>query len=886
LGLGLSRPFRTRRCAFRVGLVLCLLHSAFCLSAGAATYDKANNADDLNLTNSWNTGLVPGGADIARFNNVVTMPLNVSLGTNTAWNQLSFNDVGGDLTVSAGHTLTLSNNNPILFGAVTPNLTLDCDLICAGSGFSTLRTPPAGQTLTLNGSLQGREAAITLGNSASTLRLGSPNSVRIGSIVQVNTGGLKLGIGASSVGDPMLSGPLGTNQFTWASALATTELFAYNGDQTLGNPFRIQFGPLVFNSLDDLTFSGVVDLNNGNRTLNVTNSGVLRLTGTISNATGLTKTGPGVLELGGTNVGSWTSGLFVYGGTLRLLNDDMIPEGSGKGRVRMTNSVLDLNGFSDAINGFSDAGSGAWTATIDNAAPNTTSVLTIGDQFTYTLNGNLQNSGLNSKLAVVKVGDGGLILSNANTFSGGLTNASDSEIFLNAPGAAGTGPIVLASPQSELVYSGGGTATWTNDIILAAGTAPVLSAADGSVLEIAGVISGPGLLNRTNTLFQQGLLNFSGDNTFTGGFSLFGGSVMFSHPRAAGVGTLFIGNPTFSGGTIYLLPGINLSGVNAITNAVLVDRDFTIGGTNPIEFAGPFEWGSNSFPRTVNVTNPSTVQISGPITGYGFNKVGQGVLTLNGVCSHNGPSTISVGPLALGPSGEFTGATPILVGGSGLFDVSAVPAFAIKPNQSLRVDNGAVVSGNVTVAGILTNNASFSPAIFSNNLTLAVGSTSVFTVNPFNPTGTNLICLGSLTFGGELIVTSFGAFEAGDQFKLFDFTGNPGSFASITLPTLDPGLAWNTNNLSVDGTISVVSTASPSPQITGPAVVDGTNFVLSVTGGVSNGQFRVLTHTNVTEPVTNWTVLSTNLYEDTGSLTVTNAVDVTEAARYFRIVEP
>lgn len=870
----------------RMALAFCLLQSACLLHA--ATYDKANNAEDLNRTNSWNTGIVPGGADIARFNNVVTGPITVALGADTTWSQLSFNDVGGDVTIRAGHTLTLSNNTPITFGATTPNLTLDCDLVCAGATFSQLRCPPSGRTVTFNGTIQGRDATVTIGNTAGILRLGSPDTTRIGSIVQVNTSGLKLGIGASSVGDPITSGPLGTNLFTWATSASTRELFAYNGAQTLGNPVRFQFSPVTFNSADDLTFTGVVDFNNGNRTLNVLSNGVLRLTGVVSNATGLTKTGTGTLELGGTNVGPWTSGLFHYGGTVRLLHNDVIPDGSGEGRVRMTNvnDVLDLNGFSDAVNGFSDNGSGAWVGTVDNTASDTTSVLTVGDQFNYTLHGTLQNSGSGAKLALTKVGTGGLILSNANTFSGGLTNTSDSEIFLNAPGAAGTGPIVLASPQSELVYSGGGTAIWTNDIILAAGSARVFSAADGSVLEIAGVIRGPGLLNRTNTLFQQGLLIFSGDNTFTGGFSLFGGSVMFSHPRAAGLGTLFIGNPTFSGGTIQLLPGTDLSGPNAITNVVLVNRDFTLGGTNPIEFAGPFEWGSNSFPREVNVTNLSTVRISGPMNGYGFNKVGEGVLTLNGVCSHNGPSTISVGTLALGPSAELTGATAILVGGSGLLDVSAVPAFAVKPNQSLRVDSGSLVIGDVTVNGTLTNNAFFGSATFSNNLTLGAGSTSVFSVNPFAQEATNLVCLGTLTFGGELIVSSFGPFQAGDTFKLFAFTGNPGGFASITLPALDPGLEWNTNNLSVDGTISVVSSAAPAPELGRPVLVDGTNLLLSVSGGVSNGQFRVLSYTNITEPVANWTVLSTNTYDGNGSLTITNPVDVTEPERYFRIVQP
>ena len=389
---------------------------------------------------------------------------------------------------------------------------------------------------------------------------------------------------------------------------------------------------------------------------------------------------------------------------------------------------------------------------------------------------------------------------------------------------------------------------------------------------------------RTNSFLQQGVLSFSGDNSFTGGFIHYSGTVIYSHPRAAGFGLLTVGNPTFTSGSIFIVPGINLSGANAITNAVLINRDFTVGGTNTIELAGPIVWITNAVQRSINVTNLAGTVISGPMSGYGFNKTGQGLLTFNGVCSHNGPSTVSVGPIASGPGGNFTGNTTFLIGNSGSLDVSAAPGFAIKPTQALRVESGAKVNGNVTINGILTNNASFSAAVFSNNLTLSVTSTNVFTINRFNQTGTNLLCLGNLTFGGNLMVNTFNTpLQAGDTFKLFSFAGNPGSFASLTLPVLGAGLAWNTASLSVNGTISVVSV---QPTIGSPQILNGTNFVLTVTGGATNGQFRILTQTNVTEPVINWATLSTNIYDGNGGLTVTNIVNTTEPSRFFRIIQP
>lgn len=438
----------------------------------AATRTKANNTDNLNLASSWTNGIVPVGTDMALFESTVTGPLTVALGADLAWNQINFNNPGGDFTIGAGNRLTLSNNTPITFAAGTANLIFDCDLYCAGASFTTLPAAPTNRTVTYNGAIQGRNATVTLGNNTGTLRLGSSLSRQIGSVVQVTTANLKLGIGASSVGDPVASGPLGTNLFQWSANSPGTELLAYNGDQTLGNPVRVQLSPLNFNSADDLTFTGVVDLNNGNRTINVT-----------GNATGLTKTGGGVLELGGTNVAALGSGLSIFGGAVRLLTNNVIPDGPGKGTLRMINTahVLDLNGFRDTINGMAGSGGvGNWVGTVDNTAAGTTSVLTVGDDFTYTLLGKLQNSGPGSRLALVKTGGGGLILSNANTFSGGITNVSGSPIFLNAPGAAGTGPVVVATPDSAAALVSGigsGTLVLTNDLIVETGAQPACYAA-------------------------------------------------------------------------------------------------------------------------------------------------------------------------------------------------------------------------------------------------------------------------------------------------------------------------------------------------------------------------------------------------------------------------
>src|SRR5580765_484594 len=334
------------------GLFFAIITLVATTTIDAATRTKANNADNLNLPSSWTNGIAPGNADVAQFDSTITSPLTLALGADATWNQINFVNPSGDITLGAGNTLSVSNNTPVAFGAGTANLTLNCDLVCGGTAFATLPSPPTGRILTYGGAIQGRNATITLGATTGTLRLGGSTTTFIGTNVQVNGSGPKLGIGASSVGSPIVSGPLGTNLFIWNS-ISGTEFFTYNGAQSLGNPLRIQASPFVFNSADSLTFSSLVDFNNGSRTINVISNGVLRLTGTISNSTGLIKTGSGVLELGGTNVSPWNNGLSIFGGAVRLLTNDVLPDGASAGLLRMTNTteVLDMNGFSDTIRG-------------------------------------------------------------------------------------------------------------------------------------------------------------------------------------------------------------------------------------------------------------------------------------------------------------------------------------------------------------------------------------------------------------------------------------------------------------------------------------------------------------------------------------------------------
>ena len=64
---------------------------------------------------------------------------------------------------------------------------------------------------------------------------------------------------------------------------------------------------------------------------------------------------------------------------------------------------------------------------------------------------------------------------------------------------------------------------------------------------------------------------------------------------------------------------------------------------------------------------------------------------------------------------------------------------------------------------------------------------------------------GKLTFDGTLDVTLINAFapQLGNAFNLFDWGTTAGTFSTVNVPALAPGLAWNQGTLYTDGTLRI-----------------------------------------------------------------------------------
>ena len=143
-----------------------------------------------------------------------------------------------------------------------------------------------------------------------------------------------------------------------------------------------------------------------------------------------------------------------------------------------------------------------------------------------------------------------------------------------------------------------------------------------------------------------------------------------------------------------------------------------------------------------------------------------------------------------------------------------------------------------------------------------------------------------LTYGGTLTVSNIGPdpLISGDSFELFFGGGGfAGSFSSVSLPALAPGLSWN-NTLLSDGTITVVGEET-ALLIDGFSFEGGSNVILSVAGGSPGNSWDLLSTTNVVLPLINWSVIDSGLFSGSGSLNVTNGINPAEPSRFYRFNE-
>jgi outer membrane autotransporter protein len=281
------------------------------------------------------------------------------------------------------------------------------------------------------------------------------------------------------------------------------------------------------------------------------------------------------------------------------------------GTVTVDNSLGQVvaSGMQFAVGGYTL--SGAPLTLVETAAGSGATVVRVGD-------GTAAGTGMTAIIASVLQGStqlvkedlGTLVLSEANTYSGGTAiDGGTVQVAADSNLGAATGP---------LSFNGGTLATTAS---FTSGRATTLDSGGGTfdvapstTLTMNGAIDGTGALGKSNA----GTLVLAADNTYTGG-------------------------TTISAGTLQL-------GTGGTTGSILGDVA---------------DSGTLAFDRS------DTVSFAGVISGSGnLAQIGPGTTTLTGANSYSGATNVDAGSLQAGASNTFSPNSAVTVAGGGTLDLN------------------------------------------------------------------------------------------------------------------------------------------------------------------------------------------------------------------------
>ncbi|EBU6602444.1 AIDA autotransporter-like protein ShdA [Salmonella enterica subsp. enterica serovar Derby] len=462
-----------------------------------------------------------------------------------------------------------------------------------------------------------------------------------------------------------------------------------NAENTYTGGTTISEGTLVANNVEALGTGNVTD----NATLELNTGG--DFDNAISGSGQVVKSGDKTLTLSGAN--SYTGGTTISGGTLVATNVEAL----GSGDVT-DNATLELN----------------TGGTFDNVISGSGQVVKSGDEM-------LTLSGANSYTGGTTISGGTLVASNVEALgSGDVTDNATLELntggdFDNA--ISGSGQVVKSGDDALTLsgnnsYTGG---TLISDGTLVASNVEALGSGDvtnDAVLELNtggdfdNAISGSGQVVKSG----DKTLTLSGANSYTGGTTISGGTLVASNVEALGSGDI-TDNATLelntggdfdnaiSGSGQVVKSGdetLTLSGTNSYTDGTLISGG-TLVATN-LEALG-----------TGDVTNNATLELNtggtfdNAISGSGqVVKSGDDALTLSGSNTYTGGTTISGGTLiatsvdALG-SGDVTDNAVLELNTGGTFDnaISGSGQVVKSGDKTLTLSGSNTYTGGTTISG-------------------------------------------------------------------------------------------------------------------------------------------------------------------------------------------
>ena len=596
----------------------------------------------------------------------------------------------GNVTVNAGGGAILVDGNggagfALTLGTIAPTAagsTLDIRLVGSGNSATTTTTTSVTNGLLGSGRVVFRDASGNIdfaGISAS----GANRTIQ----AAIYTTGLPAAPNAATTNYSQTGNATVTTSGTVNALKLTTDAASQSldiGGQTL----TLTSGGLLFVGANDYA------INNGNLRSNTASdlivhqhgAGVLTINSVIANGAGastLTKSGDGVLVLGGTN--TYTGQTFVNGGTLAIVSNSQL------GAVA-TGAALNLNGGTLAL-----ATSGS--VALNNAGANSRAVAVggAGGGFDVAQSGTLNITGvISAQGQITKSGSGTLTLSNDNFVYGGL-RIDEGIVRLNAGNAL-----------TAFSHSSNGDNATAASLTFGAGTAPTLQLNGNSTSVLSLVSANTSAVVENTHASTAGTITVSNgaDNTFAGILRNGSGGALALAKTGGGTLTLSNTSNSFSGGV-------------TIFNGILSGTQGAL-GSGTITLANGTLRASGSFSNAI----ASAAGVSGAAVSYFNNTIdtSTGNATFSGVLSGSGAVMKTGGDLLVlsNAANTFTGS---LTSASGTTSFSSIGSAA-----SLVMAGGHFAApGNVTVASLAVN--------ANGTVQASNAANQYFTVNSLSGTG-------------------------------------------------------------------------------------------------------------------------------------------------------
>ena len=784
-------------------VIRCLVGGLF-IAAGskllAAEISKLNNSDALDLSTSWNGGIVPGLNDIAVFDEEVvggstfqtlsaafpvgglrftdSVPATVSNGSLTFTGSFALTTGSGGIDLSQSSFNVDSFSNAGLLADTRQNWTVPTGRILYYQTGSTLAR---GARSTLNMATEGAKVTASYSQAGTSLTVSSTShGLAVGSTVRL----VFSNPATATSGTFYVTGVPDANSFTvtksnsltesgtvdyWPSGAVRAENFAtYNEALGIGTRLGVystynKFDWAYFSFLENQSFQFTDSVGAGVTYAQNPSDGGVDAAQTLDAA--LTPT------VFNNPVDVVNSNITASATAFRLINWHGFDGGGNT-----SNSGLRFNtphttpGAPWVVDMTANGGQRTSSARVYlGAGPFSVLVTPNVGAHNVEINGGANGIGFRYNNAASEFivhqhnTQGDLILnasfSNSGSNGVGFVKTGAGKVIMDNVGFAGTGTVSVQEGRLE-VGRDNARGLLNNRPIVNSGTVAFKRT---DAVTYTGIISGSGTLESAMS-GATGELILSAANTYTGPTLLTSGRLTLNN--ASSLGT--VGPVTLAGGTLRYGTGVSTD--------ISTGRTVTVSGSTTID------------------TNGNNVTYSGSIGNDGAGSLSKaasgGILTLAGANTYTGGTTVNGGTLAVtNTSGSATGSGPVTISTGAILTGTGIIAGTTTMSAASSLDVAGTSVGTLTVGGL-----NLSPGSL---LTLDANGSANDKVVVTQPGGVSLNG-GSITLRGNWLNTA-------GTYTLIQGSGSVGGAGVNALSVVNPAAGYSYAFANNDGVINMTT---------------------------------------------------------------------------------